>query len=116
MKLCENCVWLPVLRCAPASGKNRSPVYLLWRAPDCQSCDEVDTQRSGANGSTHIDLSEISSAAVVEWRWIEHTSFGIEGLGGKTVAIPQAKYQLLPMLCDDLVCGVYSVSVLTVPC
>ncbi len=61
---CCSSVWLPVspcllctelLRCAPASGTNRSLASLLQRAPDCRSCDGVETHHSRASGSTHID-------------------------------------------------------------
>ena len=56
--------WLPVcsvlnlaelLRRAPASARNRSPVYLCWKAPDCWSWDGADTQCTEPGGSWHID-------------------------------------------------------------
>ncbi len=41
-----------LMHSALASGKNRSRAYLLQKAPDCLSCNAVNTQHSG---STHTD-------------------------------------------------------------
>ena len=63
-----------LLHCAPSSARNRSPVYLLWRAPNCQSWDGADTQPSGPGGSSHIDYSKTSAPP-----HSRHVSGGIRG-------------------------------------
>ena len=60
MLYCHFDAWLPVcsvlnsakLLCrAPASTRNRSPVYLCRGAPDCRSWDGADMQRTGPGGN-----------------------------------------------------------------
>ncbi len=62
-------LYLCLTRCV--SLKNRSLVYLLRRTPNHRSCDRIETQRSAVS---HYQL-----AAVMERRWTERTSGGIDG-------------------------------------